>query len=103
MFSRILDVVPKNIGNILFNIFNIAIINSFILFKQNNPRNWRFSLLNYKAQLVHEMMDNYIKGLIIDLSTYLSIIPHYLFSCILHVCIECKKSKRKNMQIKTRQ
>ena len=39
MFSRILDVVPKNIGNILFNIFNIAIINSFILFKQNNPRN----------------------------------------------------------------
>ena len=25
--------------HILFNIFNIAIINIFILFKQNNPRN----------------------------------------------------------------
>ena len=85
-----LDVVPKDIGNILFNIFNIAIINSFILFKQNNPSNCRFSLLSYKVQLVLEMMDKYRKESIIDHSTSLSITPHCLVSCKLLVCVECK-------------
>ena len=32
--------------HILFNIFYIATINSFILFKQNNPTNCQFSLNN---------------------------------------------------------
>ena len=32
--------------HILFNIFNIANINSFILFKQNDPLNCQFTLLD---------------------------------------------------------
>ena len=80
---------------ILYNVFNIAVINSFILYKKNNINlSNSYNYLSYKDDLCDEMMTTYSSWELSD-----ELIPstiHKLVYSRIRLCVICKKLGRKN-------
>ena len=84
---------------ILFNIFNIAIINSFILYKKKHHASdslRSYSLLDYKSSLIILMMDKYRKGILDEPILTSSNSIHKSISSRTRVCVNCRKSNKRN-------
>ena len=82
---------------ILFSLFNIGIINSYIVYKKNNvniPK--RYNLLTFKDALCEEMMKHYSSRVLPPKQPVPTTSEHTLVSSKIRMCRLCKTLGRKN-------
>ena len=83
---------------ILYNIFNIALINSFIVYKKNNLHlTKKYNLLAYKNDLRAEMMDLYSSRSRPSNEPIPSTDNHKLLHGTSRVCVHCKRLGMKTL------